>query len=169
MRLGEPDGNNLKPAFVDPDAFESVNVSDGRFEYRGRVDRRVHVVNAEGTQLQTLPRGLARVEPDGAIRVRLAGGGVDYLEANIPERERDEAVTAALLLAAIHGNPDRDVDRTVAVGAPYLALVRGDDPSVAWRRYPRVVTKQRKPLAERVRRLHGRVAVRRVRDPAQPL
>jgi hypothetical protein len=166
VRLGDADGNNLKPAFVDRDVLESVTVSDGRFEYRARVHRRVHVVDAEGTPILTLPPGLARLEPDGAIRVKLAGGGVDYLEAHIPVHERDDAVTAALILAAVHGNPDRDVDRTVAVGAPYLALVRGEDPSAAWRRYPRVVKKQRKPLAERVRRLHGHVAVRRARRPA---
>jgi hypothetical protein len=62
----------------------------------------------------------------------------------------------------VHGNPDRDIGRVVAVGAPHLALVRGDDPNEAWRRYPRVVSKQRKPLAERVRRLRGNVRVRRV-------
>ena len=165
MRLGEPDGNNLRPAFVAADTLESFCVFDGRAEYHARVDRRVQIMDREGTPVLLVPPGVARVEQDGSVRVKLAGGGVDYLEAAIPEAERDEAVTAALLLAVVHGNPDRDVDRTVAVGAPYLALARGDDPNEAWRQYPRLVAKQRKPLAERVRRLHGSVRVGRVAAP----
>lgn len=144
------------------EALEAAELRCGRRVYRARAAGGA-VAFQDGRR-----RLVPRFEPglDGpVVRVPLGAPAARYVAA-LPPRERDRAVAAAAVLAAVVGYPhaNRPGDAVSFLWPQHLALPRGEDPAAAARR---TRASSRHPLAEHVAALAGtcRAAVVEPRPP----
>jgi hypothetical protein len=162
VRLSERHSqNNQAYAFVDRTVAESISVEYAQQLHRLTVDRRRIMVGE-----RRISEAFAALVDEATIRIKLGAGAVDYVEEAIPPDSQDAAVAGAFILGALFGNADaRYAGRTMSyVGSTYLALVLGQDPGEAMRRWPHV---KNRLLADHVSAMRGKVRLHKA-DIAAP-